>query len=164
MKIIIVSDSHGNLENMRKIKEDTGKIDMVIHLGDILGQDDLLRSICDCPAVIVRGNCDFYSDNAFHEIIPIGNNKIFATHGHMQLVDFGLDDLKLEAEQNGCNIALYGHTHVPDITKKGKIMIVNPGSISKPRQLDRRPTYAVMKVDKYGHFDIKIEYVFPVNL
>ena len=45
-KVIIISDSHGNLDNVRKIVEKEKNYDMVIHLGDLIGQDDLLKEIC----------------------------------------------------------------------------------------------------------------------
>ena len=62
-KVIIISDSHGNLDNVRKIVEKEKNYDMVIHLGDLIGQDDLLKEICKCEIKCVRGNCDLMSEN-----------------------------------------------------------------------------------------------------
>ena len=159
MRVVIISDSHGHMENVERIMKKSGRVDMVIHLGDILGQDHILRSLCDCPVKIVRGNCDFYSENKYVDVFSIGENKIYATHGHLQGVDYGLLNLKLAAEEQGCNIALYGHTHVPDNMNYGHIIMVNPGSVSRPRQPNRKPTYALMKIDDAGKVDIRIEYV-----
>lgn len=159
MRVVIISDSHGNLENVKKIIRQSGKPDMVIHLGDIIGQDESLRSLCDCPVKIVRGNCDFYSENELVEVFSLDKNKIFATHGHNYGVDWGLENLYYAAKERGCNIAMYGHTHIPEITYQGGMTIVNPGSISRPRQLNRKPTYALMSIDKEGKADISIKYV-----
>lgn len=159
IKGLIISDSHGQLENAKKAISNEGRLDIVIHLGDILGQDDELKRMCQCPVVIVKGNCDFYSDNQITEVFSVDVNKIFATHGHYYNVDYGIESLSYAAEEKGCNIAMYGHTHVPDISYRGNVTIVNPGSISRPRQLNRKPTYGVMMIDESGKTDISIKYV-----
>lgn len=159
IKVVIVSDSHGKLNNVQKIMEKEGNIDQVIHLGDLIGQDEKLREICDCPVHIVRGNCDYTLDNPVMDVVEIGKNKIFITHGHNYGVNFGIDRLCYAAKENECNIAMYGHTHVPDNSVYGGIIVVNPGSVTQPRQLNHKPTYAVMKIDDHGKADIRIQYV-----
>ena len=99
------------------------------------------------------------TENKAFEIVEVGNNKIFATHGHDYGVDYNIDTLCSVAESNGCNIAMYGHTHVPDNSIYKGMYVVNPGSVSRPRQLNRKPTYGVMKVDAEGKTDIRIQYV-----
>lgn len=158
-KIIIISDSHGNMENVRKIFQKETNVDLVIHLGDILGQDELLKEICKCKTVAVKGNCDIITENKVFEIVEVENNKIFATHGHNYGVDYNIDTLGSVAENNGCNIAMYGHTHIPDNSIYKGMYVVNPGSVSRPRQLNHKPTYGVMKVEDSGKIDIRIRYV-----
>lgn len=159
MKILIMSDSHGRLDNARQAIQKAGKIDMVIHLGDIIGQDDILRNICDCQVIIVKGNCDFYSDNELVEVISLEKNRIFATHGHRYSVDWGVDSLYFAAQERECNIAMYGHTHVPEVLRRGNMTIVNPGSISKPRQSNRKPSYIIMEISKEGEASFRISYL-----
>lgn len=60
MRILVISDSHGQLGNLNEILKEAGKVDRVIHLGDAVGQDEEIREMCGCPVTIVRGNCDFY--------------------------------------------------------------------------------------------------------
>lgn len=158
-KIIIISDSHGYMDNVRKIFQKETNVDIVIHLGDILGQNEELKDICKCKTVVVKGNCDIVTENKAFEIVEVGHNKIFATHGHDYGVDYNIDTLCSVAESNGCNIAMYGHTHVPDNSIYKGMYVVNPGSVSRPRQLNRKPTYGVMKVDAEGKTDIRIQYV-----
>lgn len=159
LKAVIISDSHGSLENVRKIAQKEKNIDLIIHLGDLIGQDEQLAEIFDCEIKKVKGNGDFYSKNPSTDVVEFGGNRIFITHGHHYGVDFGLDGLRYAAEENACNIAMYGHTHIPDNSVWGKIIMVNPGSVSRPRQLDHKPTYAVMKVSETGKTDIRIHYV-----
>ncbi len=159
IRALIISDSHGYMENVEKVLEREGSLDMVIHLGDITGQEEKLRAMCDCPVKIVRGNCDFNSENELVEVFSLNKNKILATHGHHYSVDWGLDKLYYAAQERGCNIAMYGHTHIPDISYQGSMIMVNPGSISRPRQLNHKPTYGLMTIDEDGKTDITIKYV-----
>ncbi len=150
MRILVISDSHGQLENLNKVLKQVGKIDRVIHLGDILNQDEKLREMCSCPVTIVKGNCDFYTENQLVEVVEIGKNRIFATHGHRFGVDWELNDLCNAAIDDRCNIALYGHTHVSNVSYYKNVIVMNPGSLSKPRQINPQPTYGIITIDEDG--------------
>ena len=41
MRILVISDSHGQLGNLNEILKEAGKVDRVIHLGDAVGQSDM---------------------------------------------------------------------------------------------------------------------------
>ncbi len=157
-RVIVISDSHGSLSNVRKIIQKHERIDMMIHLGDIMGQDEELQQLCECPLIVVSGNCDYYSKNPWDEIITLGNHKIFATHGHHYGVHYGLDGLYHAALERECDIALYGHTHVPDIDYRGTVTLMNPGSITQPRQLNRKPTYLMLEIEDNGEIKNGIYY------
>ena len=43
---------------------------------------------------------------------------------------------------------MFGHIHAPIVARADGVTIVNPGSISLPRQSDGRPTYIVMNVEE----------------
>ena len=155
-KVIIISDSHGNLDNVRKIVEKEKNYDMVIHLGDLIGQDDLLKEICKCEIKCVRGNCDLMSENPLFDVVEVEKNKIFITHGHCFGVNFGVEKLCYAAEEEGCKIAMYGHTHVPIINQGRDVTILNPGSLTLPRQDGFVRTYILMEIDREGeaHFTL----------
>lgn len=78
------------------------------------------------------------------------------THGHYYGVSVETSMLKEEALARGCNVALYGHTHRPDLEIESEITVLNPGSLSYPRQHGRKPSYAIMEIDEKGiaHYDI----------
>ena len=79
-----------------------------------------------------------------------GGHKIYAVHGHREGVGMGLSALRYNALQNECDIALYGHTHIPYLDEnEDDVTILNPGSISLPRQDDRKKTYAIIDIDEY---------------
>ena len=55
MKILIVSDTHGHEENLERVVEKVGKIDCLLHLGDVEGQEDYIEALVSCPVHIVAG-------------------------------------------------------------------------------------------------------------
>ena len=64
--------------------------------------------------------------------------------------------LAVSAKKKGADIVMFGHTHVPLIKKIDDVTLINPGSITIPRQSGRRPSYAFMEIDRDGeaHFTI----------
>ena len=43
---------------------------------------------------------------------------------------------------------MYGHTHTPVVEEENGILVINPGSLTFPRQQGRRPSYAVMEIEE----------------
>lgn len=67
-------------------------------------------------------------------------------HGHEHHVHQGLDTLVAVAKQNGCKIALYGHTHLYRTELIDGIYVMNPGSIDSTRD-KRPPSYGIITID-----------------
>ena len=61
-----------------------------------------------------------------------------------------LDYLREHALEYGYDVVMYGHTHVPYIEIGDDVTILNPGSISYPRQPGRKPTFLIMEIDEEG--------------
>ena len=81
---------------------------------------------------------------------------VFLTHGHRYQVNFGIQTLKEAALLRGADIAMYGHTHVPIINQGRDVTILNPGSLTLPRQDGFARTYILMEIDREGeaHFTL----------
>ena len=142
MKIMCISDIHGNIECLEKAiekfeEEDAEKL---IILGDFSSyyfssSDFEVAEILNNMAgsiIAVKGNCDnseidgiFNFGLTYIRNITVNNVKITLTHGHI----YNRNNLPEECGQ----IFLYGHTHVGSIERIGDRIIANPGSISKPR-------------------------------
>lgn len=159
MRILIVSDTHGREENLRKALEKTGPIDRLIHLGDVEGSEDYIRSLTEAPVSMVAGNNDWYSDLPKEEILTVGRYRILLTHGHHYYVGAGYEGLIEQAEQKHVNIIMYGHTHCPCVVHKGDLTILNPGSLSLPRQEGHKPSYILMELDREGEAHYHICYL-----
>lgn len=159
MKVLIVSDTHKSHKCLDKALEAAGHIDMLIHLGDVEGREDYIEAAAGCPAHIISGNNDFFSDLPREEEFFIGDLHVFITHGHGYYVGMGEDRLKAEARGRGADIVMYGHTHMPALTIEQDLVTLNPGSIAYPRQAGRKPSYIIMEIDKEGKADYQIHYI-----
>jgi len=158
-RILIVSDTHRKNNNLVKVLNDTGRIDLLIHLGDAEGSEDYIEAIADCPVEILAGNSDFFTDLDREKEIQIGKYKVFLTHGQDYNVSFDLSDIQEEARSRGADIVMFGHTHRPVIESDGCLTVLNPGSLSYPRQEGRRPSYIIMDIDKNGAAHYAIHYL-----
>ncbi len=157
MKVLVVSDTHRKHENLIKVLKRVEPVDLMIHLGDAEGGEDVIAGMADCPVEIVAGNNDFFSALPREKELQIGRYRVLITHGHYYYVNVGIEDIKTEAEARRYDIVMFGHTHRPLIDRGDNITAVNPGSISYPRQDGKRPSYIVMETDGSGeaHFEIR---------
>lgn len=156
MKILIVSDTHGRHSNLLHTIEKVRPIDLMIHLGDIIGNEDYIKQIAPCKVEMVAGNNDFFSDVPKEKIIKIGNYTVMLTHGHG--VYYGINQIKEAARKNQAEIVMFGHTHVPMINLSDDIWVINPGSISLPRQSGGAPTFIIMDIDSDGKAHFTLNY------
>lgn len=142
MEYLVVSDNHGDREILVDIvNKYQGKVDHLFHCGDseLPSTDPLWDNF-----TVVTGNCDFDAGYPTETVVEIGDDVIYMTHGHLSNVRFGLDKLSLQAQEKGANIALFGHIHQAVAEYVGKILFVNPGSISQPRGPVQIPSYALI--------------------
>ena len=156
MKIIVISDTHDRTETMERLLalQEVKEADWLIHCGDIGYDDDWLRNAFHGAVTIVAGNCDYGSNLPRETVVEREGTGFFITHGHRYLMG-GLDRLSYRAQELGCGVVLFGHTHAPLVEEEGDILFVNPGSLALPRQANRRKTYAVL-TDKDGAWKAEI--------
>ena len=155
-KIVLVSDTHGKTANLRTLMKRTRQADMLLHMGDVEGDEEEIRSFAGCPVYFVRGNCDSFSRLPEEELLPLEGHRIFMTHGHRYSVSSTLAHLDDAARERDADIVLYGHTHVPEYVMIGERHFVNPGSLSRPRQEGHRPSYAILEIDRQGKIHVTL--------
>ncbi len=159
MKVLIVSDTHGRDKNLLKILEENKAYDFMVHLGDIGRLEDYIEEVTGLACFAVRGNNDLGSMLPGESIIMLGKHKTFITHGHNFNVYHSTSELRRYAQGLGCDIAMYGHTHIPEVDMVNGITVVNPGSLAYPRQGNRLPSYIVADINKDGEVDFQIKYI-----
>lgn len=150
MKILIVSDTHRKDENLHQVIREEAPLDMLIHLGDAEGSEYLIEQWVNpgCQLEMVRGNNDFFSALDKEKELELGPHRILLTHGHYYNVSLGVENICKEAVARGCDIVMYGHTHRPYLDETPEVTILNPGSLSYPRQEGRAPSYMIMELDE----------------
>ena len=159
MKVLIVSDTHRQNENFMQVMDREEPIDLLIHCGDIEGSEYLISRRAGCPVHMVAGNNDFFSDLPREEIIDLAGKKILVTHGHTYGVSGGTDGIVEAARARGCEAVLFGHTHYPEIEMQEGILVINPGSLTFPRQRGRKFSYAVMEAEEGKDLQAEIRYL-----
>ncbi len=166
MKMMIASDIHGSAYYCDLLLRAFGaeKADRLLLLGDILyhgPRNDLPRDYKPKKVIgllsavkerifCVRGNCDTEVDQmvlpfpilADYAVIPLGNQLIYATHGHIWHPDNPPPLLPGD-------ILLHGHTHVAacrTFEKNNAFTYWNPGSVSIPKE-DSPHSYMLLDTD-----------------
>lgn len=131
MKLLIFSDSHGQMEPMTRAVLAQSP-DIVIHLGDYVRDAEELRARFPQMALVsVRGNCDFACGTPEHAEFFAGPVRVFACHGHRYGVKTGLDALLNAGHFSGAGLVLYGHTHIARHLSVSGMEVLNPGPAGK---------------------------------
>lgn len=141
MRVLVLSDSHGDVYKLRRAIDSQPTAKLIVFLGD--GEYDIDSVECRVPVIKVRGNCDFGSSLPLNFTDEICGKKIYCTHGFRENVKYTTENLISVAKSHGAHIALYGHTHVPVTSYDGGLYLVNPGSV-------REGSFAVIDITDSG--------------
>lgn len=119
--IFVLADTHNRLpEKVREIAENA---DEIWHLGDVCAESilDELRAIG--PRItVVRGNCD--SNFEWPLVVDLVRGEL----------RFRLQHIPPDHPPDDVDVVLHGHTHVPRNEKRGNILFLNPGCVTRANQ------------------------------
>jgi putative phosphoesterase len=132
MLIGVISDTHDNVFATKKAIDlfNEKGVGFVIHAGDFTSPFTLkVFKELNCNYVGIFGNNDGdklllfeRSEGTIHNqpyIVTLNGKKIIVLHEH-HIVD-------ALADSGHFDLLIYGHTHMPDIRKVGKTLVINPG-------------------------------------
>lgn len=140
MKVLVLSDSHGNVDHMVQAVEQSSPR-MILHLGDCWRDGERLHALFpDIPFYQVPGNCDCRPAEPTEQLLFWEDKRVLMCHGHTYSVKQSLLIAGYTAEEQALDLFLFGHTHRPLVDMRGKTMFLNPGSIGDHRQ----PTYGII--------------------
>lgn len=154
MKILVVSDSHGDRNVLVElIKEHEKKVDQMLHCGDseLEANDEVWNTMLS-----VKGNTDYDSNYPVTRIVEVEKERVFMAHGHLHDVKFSMKKMLYEAESADAGFAFFGHTHKlgAELDEASGILLLNPGSIAQPRGRYNIKTYAIVEAnDQMIHVD-----------
>ena len=129
-RILVISDTHRDTSRIEEVNRLAGPFDAAIHLGDCTEDAERVSEKLGIACVPVRGNCDSDYSVPDKTTVEYEGVKLLCVHGH-RYRDAYL--LSLEARQEQCKAALFGHTHTPCVKTDGIPYLINPGSLSRPR-------------------------------
>ena len=90
MKMLVLSDSHGNVENMARAVEQV-QPDRIAHLGDVMCDGEKLHALFPAiPLDQVPGNCDLAAFDAPEKLLLVEDKRVLLCHGHTLHVKEGL--------------------------------------------------------------------------
>jgi len=152
-RILVCSDSHGRADLLALAYDQQPKADVLVFLGDGLDDTGILR-YSGKEHYLVKGNCDGPGwDYPDVQELALAGKKIFCTHGHRFHVKYSLDEVlrnvKAHGKEQGFDLVLYGHTHVPRLNYEDGVLLFNPGSLHN---------------GEYGFVDITPAGIFCQNL
>ena len=148
MRVLIVSDTHGRHTSLDRALKEAGDIDMFIHLGDVEGGEDYIEAVVECEKHMIRGNNDlFLLSSGGRRVLDRKGKKCFITHGHSYYVSMETEQIREEGAARNADIIMFGHTHRPYFEERDGITVLNPGSLSFPRQEGRKSSYMILETD-----------------
>jgi len=120
-KIFVLADTHNRLPE--KVCILAGNADEIWHLGDVCAERilDELRAIGP-PVTVVRGNCDGNFD--WPLVVDLVRDGL----------KFRLQHIQPERPPEDVDVVLHGHTHVPRNEKRGRVLFLNPGCVTRPNR------------------------------
>lgn len=143
-KLLIMSDTHGRRDMVKRIISSNKDVDVIIHLGD--GISDICdEDVAGKTLILVKGNCDIAGNAPTERVVTLDNTRILLTHGYKYHVKFSLDRLAYHAMEEEVSAVFYGHTHMPCEDFASGIMLFNPGSLQRPA--NGKASYSVATVD-----------------
>ena len=175
MKLFFISDIHGSIDDLNKVLELFEKegADYLIILGDILyhgprnplpsnyNPQDVSKSlnVYKDKIIAIRGNCDSEVDQMLLEFpimadfsqILLENKRFFLTHGHIY-------NENILPPLINKDILCHGHTHIPLAEEKNGIIIFNPGSITFPKENNKK-SYGLYKENQLFVLDFDGEVI-----
>lgn len=147
MRILLFSDSHGDIRSMEKAIRKNDGVDMIIHLGDCVS--DILR-IMDMFGKyryeFVQGNNDWSRGYPTEKTLELEGRKIFITHGHQYNVKYDYRRIASRGNSINADAVFFGHTHEPEEFFSDGMLVLNPGSVNASRSLSKRSTYCLVEV------------------
>jgi putative phosphoesterase len=137
MRLGIVSDTHGQVENTRRAVRmlESLEVDTVLHCGDI-GSMAIVELFAAWPAHFVFGNCD-ENTSAFAAAIEKAGQQCHGLFGDLEFDGVRVALLhsherrrfRQTIDSGQYRLVCYGHTHVAAIGRQGETVVLNPGAI-----------------------------------
>ena len=145
MKLLILSDSHGDVGTMIEVVE-REQPNEIFHLGDcVRDAESLSYAFPGIPVIMVPGNCDGWTGMSERLLLEREGVRILLAHGHSWHVKAGTGAALNDARSCGADILLYGHTHRAVCRKERDTpWCMNPGTVGG---VHASATYGIIRLE-----------------
>lgn len=125
---------------------------MILHAGDVGGDEILDELALIAPVHAVFGNTDEVGNTRLRKAIDmvIAGVAIHVSHGH----EVGAPNPEKLIARYAADVIVYGHTHIPLVTRAGERLVLNPGSAG-PARFEILPSVAILEL-RDGTADARI--------
>jgi putative phosphoesterase len=137
----LISDTHGLLRP--EVHETFAGVEMILHAGDVGGDEILDELSIIAPVHAVYGNTDEPGNPRLRASIDMAVDKlrIHVSHGH----ELGVPKPEKLLARYAADVIVYGHTHSPLVVKADGRLVVNPGAAG-PARFDLKPSVAILEI------------------
>jgi uncharacterized protein len=137
----VISDTHGLLRP--DVHTALGGVELILHAGDVGGDEILMELGLIAPVRAVYGNTDAPGQPglAWAIDITIDGVSIHVSHGH----ELGSPTPQKLLETYSADVLVYGHTHRPLVARASNRLVLNPGAAG-PRRFDIMPSVARLTI------------------
>ena len=146
MRIVVFSDTHGNVIIMEKTIKTMGSVDLLIHAGDFYRDAVKISQQLSLKMEAVVGNCDYPSVEPQELFLDLEGVKVYVTHGHQLDPGDFYNSLIHKGREAKADLVIFGHTHLASRFERDEMIFFNPGSISSPR-MGSGPTYGLIELN-----------------
>jgi putative phosphoesterase len=146
----LISDTHGQLR--AGVHDAFSGVDLILHAGDVGGDDILDELSLIAPVEAVYGNTDDPGNPRLQaEIVrQIGGLMVHVGHGH----ETGKLTPDALLERYAADVLVYGHTHKQSVTRREGRLVINPGAAG-PRRFHLMPSVARLTISD-GKAEVEI--------
>lgn len=146
----LISDTHGLLR--ADVHRALAGVSLVLHAGDVGGEDILDELALIAPVRAVLGNTDDPGDPRLPPELVYETNgvSIHVSHGH----ELGAPTPARLLARYPHRVLVYGHTHRPLVTHADGRLVVNPGAAGQ-RRFDIAPSVGRLTIAD-GTVDVEI--------
>ena len=125
----LISDTHGLLRP--DVHTAFAGVELILHAGDVGGDDILDELELIAPVLAVYGNTDGPGNPRLADSVErtIGGVRIHVSHGH----ELGSPTPEKLLERYSADVIVYGHTHKQLVARAGGRLVVNPGAAGARR-------------------------------
>jgi hypothetical protein len=132
LRVFVLADTHDHLpENLEELAEGA---DEIWHLGDVCAPSLVVRlENVGPPLTLVRGNCD--SNPEWPLVVDLKRNRL----------RFRLVHVPPDEPPENIDVLLHAHTHVPRNERRGGVLFLNPGCVTRPNR-GAPPSVATLEI------------------